>query len=404
MYYTLSDFYNTFQDKVTLLCGSGGLSQRITSAGVVDYEFVPELKGKYRYTAFRRNELEVTSLLYAKDNPYLVEDTIKQLISAGTSGLVIKNVFDIKLRDTILRYADAKNYPIFITDAPDFFFEDFLYEVRAGAVRLASIDDTKVEMDCIMAERNDPAAVRQHVRLLNPSLENQHYVIYIPMERFSEEFSDAAYITRYIGGELDSPQTMLGLDGNGMFFMVTWQQVEQFSQEDIKRRLWQEVLATDAPVPAGISQVHHVIEDLGHAMIEAAFAAAYAEYFQIQDYVRFDDLGAYSVLLPFCRTRTMRDFSDRVLEPVIVYDMENKSHLEETLSAYCENRHDLHRAAEAMGQHANTIRYRLQRISDLSGRDYRDPLQMEELDMAYRIRRSWEILDMLGLPETVRRP
>jgi hypothetical protein len=29
---------------------------------------------------------------------------------------------------------------------------------------------------------------------------------------------------------------------------------------------------------------------------------------------------------------------------------------------------------------------------------------MEELDMAYRIRRSWEILDMLGLPETVRRP
>jgi DNA-binding PucR family transcriptional regulator len=139
-------------------------------------------------------------------------------------------------------------------------------------------------------------------------------------------------------------------------------------------------------------------------MIEAAFAAAYAEYFQIQDYVRFDDLGAYSVLLPFCRTRTMRDFSDRVLEPVIVYDMENKSHLEETLSAYCENRHDLHRAAEAMGQHANTIRYRLQRISDLSGRDYRDPLQMEELDMAYRIRRSWEILDMLGLPETVRRP
>ena len=220
MYYTVSDFYNTFQDKVTLLCGAGGLSQRITSAGVVDYEFVPELKGKYRYTAFRRNELEVTSLLYAKDNPYLVEDTIKQLISAGTSGLVIKNVFDIKLRDAILRYADAKNYPIFITDAPDFFFEDFLYEVRAGAVRLASIDDTKVEMDCIMAERSDPEAVRRHVKLLNPSLENQHYVIYIPMERFSEEYSDAAYITRYIGGELDSPQTMFGLDGKGMFFIV----------------------------------------------------------------------------------------------------------------------------------------------------------------------------------------
>ena len=398
MYYTVSDFYNTFQDKVTLLCGAGGLSQRITSAGVVDYEFVPELKGKYRYTAFRRNELEVTSLLYAKDNPYLVEDTIKQLISAGTSGLVIKNVFDIRLRDSILRYADAKNYPIFITDAPDFFFEDFLYEVRAGAVRLASIDDTKVEMDCIMAERSDPEAVRRHVRLLNPSLENQHYVIYIPMERFSEEYSDAAYITRYIGGELDSPQTMLGLDGKGMFFMVTWQQVEPFPQEDIKRRLWQEVLATEAPVPAGISQVHHVIEDLGYAMIEAAFAAAYAEYFQIKDYVRFEDLGPYSVLMPYCRTRPMRDFSDRVLEPVIVYDMESKGHLEETLSAYCENDHDLTKTAESLGQHANTVRYRLQRIGELTNYDFRKPGDMQQLDMAYRIRRSWEILDMLNLP------
>ena len=402
MYYTVSDFYNTFQDKVTLLCGSGGLSQRITSAGVVDYEFVPELKGKYRYTAFRRNELEVTSLLYAKDNPYLVEDTIKQLISAGTSGLVIKNVFDIKLRDTILRYADAKNYPIFITDAPDFFFEDFLYEVRAGAVRLASIDDTKVEMDCIMAERGDPEAVRRHVRLLNPSLENQHYVIYIPMERFSEEYSDAAYITRYIGGELDSPQTMFGLDGKGMFFIVSWQQVEQFRQEDIKRRLWQEVLATDAPVPAGISQVHHVIEDLGYAMIEAAFAAAYAEYYEIQDYVGFEDLGMYSCILPYCRTRLMRDFSDRLLMPVSVYDMENKSRLEETLSAFCENGLDLAKTADALGQHVNTIRYRLQRISDLTGQNYKEPAQMQQLDMAYRIRRGWEILDMVGLPETVR--
>jgi hypothetical protein len=115
MYYTVSDFYNTFQDKVTLLCGAGGLSQRITSAGVVDYEFVPELKGKYRYTAFRRNELEVTSLLYAKDNPYLVEDTIKQLITAGTSGLVIKNVFHLQIPDGAIRYANARNFPLFLT-------------------------------------------------------------------------------------------------------------------------------------------------------------------------------------------------------------------------------------------------------------------------------------------------
>ena len=98
----------------------------------------------------------------------------------------------------------------------------------------------------------------------------------------------------------------------------------------------------------------------------------------------------------------MRDFSDRLLMPVSVYDMENKSRLEETLSAFCENGLDLAKTADALGQHVNTIRYRLQRISDLTGLNYKEPAQMQQLDMAYRIRRGWEILDMVGLPETVR--
>lgn len=42
---------------------------------------------------------------------------------------MIKNVFRLPLHDTILRYADSKNFPVFLMDSPQMFFEEFIIQI-----------------------------------------------------------------------------------------------------------------------------------------------------------------------------------------------------------------------------------------------------------------------------------
>lgn len=47
----------------------------------------------------------------------------------GTSGLVIKNVFRLSIPDSVLRFADSRNFPIFIIESREVYFE-IIYEVN----------------------------------------------------------------------------------------------------------------------------------------------------------------------------------------------------------------------------------------------------------------------------------
>ena len=80
MNYTISDFYNTYKENLRMICGKGGLSRRVTSVGILDYEFLPEVSGKYRHYNFDEGQLVVSTLMYARDNQNLVMDAVKELI------------------------------------------------------------------------------------------------------------------------------------------------------------------------------------------------------------------------------------------------------------------------------------------------------------------------------------
>ncbi|MBO5994421.1 MAG: PucR family transcriptional regulator ligand-binding domain-containing protein, partial [Firmicutes bacterium] len=123
MNYTVSDFYNTYKEQIRLLCGKGGLVRHVSSVGILDYEFLPEVSGRYKHYNFDEAQLVVTTFMYARNNPNLVMDAIKDLISAGVSGLVIKDVFKIRIPDTAIRYAEAKNFPVFILEPGNLFVE-----------------------------------------------------------------------------------------------------------------------------------------------------------------------------------------------------------------------------------------------------------------------------------------
>lgn len=66
--YTISDFHKTYKNSLKLIAGAGGLSNPVKLAGFLDYELVPELKNKYYHSNLEKDQLLLSSFLYARNN------------------------------------------------------------------------------------------------------------------------------------------------------------------------------------------------------------------------------------------------------------------------------------------------------------------------------------------------
>lgn len=77
-----------------------------------------------------------------------------------------------------------------------------------------------------------------------------------------------------------------------------------------------------------------------------------------------------------------RRIADAVFGAVLELPAEDRATLLETAHAWLDNGGSADRAAPALFCHANTVRYRLRRIQDLTGRSFTDPRDVAELSAA----------------------
>jgi purine catabolism regulator len=87
------------------------------------------------------------------------------------------------------------------------------------------------------------------------------------------------------------------------------------------------------------------------------------------DVTTFDELGGYRLLMGLQDPEQLHRFADSVLGPLRAHDRRRGGELEATLRAFLD--HDGHWAAtaQALYVHVNTLRNRLSRIAELTGRD-----------------------------------
>jgi DNA-binding PucR family transcriptional regulator len=109
----------------------------------------------------------------------------------------------------------------------------------------------------------------------------------------------------------------------------------------------------------------------------------------------FEALGVYRLLADLKDLSLVESFVQAWLGPLIDYDEQKGADLVTTLTSYLEHGGSYEATARALAVHRNTLKYRLQRIREISGRDLGDPDTHFNLQLATR---SWRVLTALRAP------
>lgn len=134
-------------------------------------------------------------------------------------------------------------------------------------------------------------------------------------------------------------------------------------------------ISSDIKLVMGVGRAYEGIGDLQKSFTEASRCVILSEKMNMSGRVFwYEEMGIYNLFSELADKKVMQEFIDNTLGVIIEYDRNNNSKLLETLKAYLWNNNSLIHASEQLYTHRNTVKYRVQRISQLTGRDFDDAI------------------------------
>ncbi|MHB1627840.1 MAG: PucR family transcriptional regulator [Bacilli bacterium] len=159
-----------------------------------------------------------------------------------------------------------------------------------------------------------------------------------------------------------------GADAAASDGFAAWPEEAEVSAlaERIKTAVRQEF--SGVTLTAGVARPYRGVAGIAAGYQEAVRAIALGRPARGRDSViRFADLGVYRILSPRSDEREWAAFYAETIGPLRRYDKERGARLVETLAAYFACDYSLAVAADTLYIHVNTLKYRLQRIEELTG-------------------------------------
>jgi sugar diacid utilization regulator len=128
--------------------------------------------------------------------------------------------------------------------------------------------------------------------------------------------------------------------------------------------------------------------DLHRAGAEALLAANVAEARGLS-LLSFEETGAYRLLLPAMSEdpTELRRFHDETVAPLVAYDEQYETELVRTLESFLDADGNVAKTAEKLFTHRHTIRYRLDRVRELTGLDVGSTDGRERLSLGLKAMR-----------------
>jgi purine catabolism regulator len=126
-------------------------------------------------------------------------------------------------------------------------------------------------------------------------------------------------------------------------------------------------------------------EEVGRSLREARYAL---QVCRLEGWPQagFEDLGTYRLLLSMADPDALRAFADAMLAPLDGYDRAHDGELIGSLQAFLQHNARWETAAAQLFVHRHTLRYRMRKVEELTGRDLSSSFDRMEFWLALRAR------------------
>ncbi|MFZ7102003.1 MAG: PucR family transcriptional regulator [Peptococcaceae bacterium] len=130
-------------------------------------------------------------------------------------------------------------------------------------------------------------------------------------------------------------------------------------------------------IAGGCGTLNNTCQQIAQSYQEALAVLEMKGYFsrETKNIYTYQDLGIYRFLPVLLEQRKGDLFENQAIRNIIDYDQKHKTELLETLEVYLENDCSIHDTAEILHVHANTLNYRLKRISEIGEINLKDANQ-----------------------------
>jgi sugar diacid utilization regulator len=256
--------------------------------------------------------------------------------------------------------------------------------------RLRSLAETELRLgrdvlDELLAG-HDVQGVLKRVRALGYDLDHVHRVVVVEGHSRTRDDEYFFHAVRRCARGLGIG-SLLGVRAGAVVIIADaagdWERLRSTVLSDIGR----------GSCRVGVGGCYDSVEDLPRSYREAQMALKTQKAARTGDQVTvFQDLGVFRVLSEVEDPRTVERYVRDWLGPLIDYDARKDSELLATLSGYLECGGSYDGAARALSVHRSTLRYRLERIREVSGHDLSDTDTRFNLQLATR---AWATLQAM---------
>lgn len=374
-----------------VLSGEKGLCREISMITVGE---VPDLP-KWLYGG----ELVMSTLYVFKNDKTLLKRFINNLIKAKASGLCLKSSRFLKKVDAeIIDISNKHNFPIINipqnlrwTDIIQKFYETVLTEkikkevenqVKGDLLDEILRGDLKTNEDLVNKFSAHGCNIEQGCNVIIVSCRRDK----IEKNKINRLHDYASYMIRSF-----KPNSFVSIKDDKLIVFLP-PKGSSNKKIDIDK-LAKDIYSTykegrpDIDIHIGISRFYSNPLDAVLAYKEALSAIdASTRIKGLTPIIFYEELGAYKLLLKLYETSPseLDIFFRETIEPILGYDKKYNSELIKTLEMYLLNEQNIAKTAGEMFLHRHSVRYRLQRIEDITGLDIYRSEDRERLSLGLK--------------------
>ncbi|MFQ9287787.1 MAG: PucR family transcriptional regulator [Intestinibacter bartlettii] len=355
---TLKDF--------ELIAGYRGLDREIQRASILDYEYEKSLSDKPIQTYFEKGDFVISSLIYAKDDPSLILESVKGLVSDGVSGLAVKNIYYDVLPEEVIKYANQMDFPIFIFDKKGSYYEDIVTEIYDKNKEKNSISYQEAKIGILLKEDMDKSSVKNMAKDFNISFKENMFSICLKPKKYIDENS-LTNIINILNRDLGASHVAYRYHGI-IFIICTYEDSHKENKSTEFSRLVRLMIYSlfldlnDYYI--GISNFHKYIDELNFALKESMYAMRTASI-EGENIRYYYEIGVYKLLMPSYSEGYMINFYSDTIGKIKHYDQKYNSELLQTATVYVKLGGNIKNTAKSINLHENTVRYRINKIKEI---------------------------------------